>query len=118
MNRESIKSSVKKEVENWRKDSIQNYPLISLSSKAIDFITDLISNISEDPSPNWKRNPITLPDYDQYQREAIATIPKALNSLINKLPFNSKNATISVWEIWQSLPKILRDFCFIPEKDM
>ncbi|GAA3963090.1 hypothetical protein GCM10022246_15410 [Pedobacter ginsengiterrae] len=119
MERYSIESQVRKEIEDWQKEYRRNVFSVRISPQAVDFITELIANISEDPSPLWQKRNQNFDDFSNYQRTAIANIPEALDYIVDlrRFRFNDE-ITISSWEIWQSLTRILVKFCFIPEKDM
>lgn len=114
MNKELIKTSVKREIDNWVDGSII-IPTRNLTPKAIDFIAEVINNIKEDPSPLWGEKPFNS---DDFQREAISLIPEALDYILRRRPALYDNSEITTWEIWNSLSRILVRFCFIPEKDM
>lgn len=115
MEKDLIKRLVSTEVENWSKGSSEKHN-ISLTSQATDFISELIINIKDDPSPIWTR--ISIVAYDEFQRRTISTIPLALDYMLSRRPKIYINHEIGVWEIWHSLSQILTKFCFIPEKDM
>ena len=115
MNNELIKTSVKREVNNWVDIDVV-LSRRKLTPKAIDFIAELIINIKDDPSPLWNNRIINLDD--EFQRRAISLIPEALDYILLRRPALYLSAEISTWEIWNSLTGILVRFCFIPEKDM
>lgn len=111
----TINERVKEEIAGWKKRMYLKNISPNISAKAIDFIIEMINNISEDPSENWGSNR----NYDDIQHTALAKIPAALDYITDlQRPNIKKEFTISSWEIWQSLSLIMIKFCFIPEKDM
>ncbi|WP_417559057.1 hypothetical protein [Mesoflavibacter zeaxanthinifaciens] len=111
MDKTEIRKEVVNQIDKWRSLARLNNRNVEVSDNVINFISDLIENLKTDPPQGWKSRRI---DYSNGQSYALSLIPNALNDVDRRLRFRS-HSVISVWEIYESLSVILKNWCFIPE---
>lgn len=116
MQKFQIEENIKTYVTSWEALQKMRNLNVSLSEKAKEFLVEVIDNIQQDPSSNWKTDEFNK---NSAQELAISLIPNALNEImLHRGPNHSGNnlsISISTWEIWHSMTPILKNWCFIPK---
>lgn len=106
-----IEEEMKIAINKWSELVERQQRSLTLTSGAIEALTQMIVNIEKDPSPYWADI-----SHDSVQRFAISVVPNILADMSHwHGRYHWRTQKVTSWEIWHGISAALDKWCPVPK---